>query len=185
MWCEIGFGERAIRPYQTTRGSYSSTNLWMHGGWSRTRGVLNWVSHSAAAGWIKRHDLIRDKACRSSRRRPPGWLPPPRSRTATSCLDGGGDDDLYIIVDPLIRRGEQINAGIDAVRSSITWTLGANFKNQTFIGKNSITGTGSGTANRINGNAGRTRWRAAGFLIGGRDRQPERQDHGEWRSLRL
>jgi Ca2+-binding RTX toxin-like protein len=72
----------------------------------------------------------------------------------TYYVDGGGDDDLYIIDDPLIKLGEQMNSGIDTVRSSITWKLGSNFENLTLTGKNSITGTGSDDANRITGNAG-------------------------------
>lgn len=83
----------------------------------------------------------------------------------TFYVDGGGDDDLYIIDDPLIKLGEQTNSGIDTVRSSITWKLGANFENLTLAGKDSITGTGSESANRINGNAGQNTL----FGLGGTD----------------
>jgi len=72
----------------------------------------------------------------------------------TYYVDGGGDDDLYVIDDPLIKLGEQSNSGIDTVRTSITWKLGANFENLVLTGKDSITGTGSDDANRIAGNAG-------------------------------
>lgn len=83
----------------------------------------------------------------------------------TLYVDGGADDDLYIIDDVLIKLGEQTNAGNDTVRSSATWTLGANFENLVLIGKNSITGTGSADANRISGNAGQNTL----FGMGGTD----------------
>lgn len=69
-------------------------------------------------------------------------------------VDGGEQDDLYIIDDVQIILGEQTNAGTDTVRSSVTWTLGANFENLTFTGANSLTGKGNDIANRITGNAG-------------------------------
>ena len=69
-------------------------------------------------------------------------------------VDGGKDNDLYIIDDPLILLNEQTNSGIDTVRSSVTWTLGANFENLVLTGKDSITGKGSDQANRITGNDG-------------------------------
>ena len=72
----------------------------------------------------------------------------------TLYVDGGGDDDLYIIDDVLISLGEQSNAGNDTVRSSVTWTLGTNFENLILTGKNSISGTGSIQSNRITGNEG-------------------------------
>lgn len=83
----------------------------------------------------------------------------------TFYVDGGGDDDLYMIDDPLIKLGEQSNAGTDTVRSSITWKLGANFENLILSGKDSITGTGSDDANRISGNAGQNTL----FGLGGTD----------------
>lgn len=69
-------------------------------------------------------------------------------------VDGGEQDDLYIIDDVLIILGESVNAGTDTVRSSVTWTLGSNFENLTFTGANSLTGKGNDSANRITGNAG-------------------------------
>ena len=80
-------------------------------------------------------------------------------------VDGGADDDLYIIDDPLIKLGEQMNGGTDTVRTSITWKLGANFENLVLTGKASITGTGSDQANRIAGNAGQNTL----FGLGGTD----------------
>ncbi|MDB5554841.1 MAG: hemolysin-type calcium-binding repeat family protein [Rhizobium sp.] len=69
-------------------------------------------------------------------------------------VDGGEQDDLYIIDDALIVLGESVNAGTDTVRSSVTWTLGGNFENLIFTGSNSLTGKGNDSANRITGNAG-------------------------------
>lgn len=83
----------------------------------------------------------------------------------TLYVDGGGDDDLYIIDDPLILLGEQMNAGNDTVRSIVTWTLGNNFENLTLIGKNSVTGTGNDQSNRMTGNSGQNTL----FGLGGTD----------------
>ncbi|CAN7440862.1 M10 family metallopeptidase C-terminal domain-containing protein [Rhizobium sp. LjRoot254] len=69
-------------------------------------------------------------------------------------VDGGEQDDLYIIDDALIVLGEQTNAGTDTVRSTVTWTLGNNFENLIFTGESSLTGKGNDSANRITGNAG-------------------------------
>jgi len=69
-------------------------------------------------------------------------------------VDGGEQDDLYIIDDTAIILGEQTNAGTDTVRSTVTWTLGNNFENLIFTGENSLTGKGNDSANRITGNAG-------------------------------
>lgn len=80
-------------------------------------------------------------------------------------VDGGGDDDLYIIDETLIKLGEQANAGNDTVRSSVTWTLGANFENLVLAGRDSISGTGSDQANRLSGNAGQNTL----FGLGGTD----------------
>lgn len=80
-------------------------------------------------------------------------------------VDGGEGDDLYVVDEPLIKLGEQTNAGTDTVKSSITWTLGANFENLVLTGKNSIAGTGSELANRITGNAGQNTL----FGMGGTD----------------
>ncbi|MBX9459196.1 MAG: M10 family metallopeptidase C-terminal domain-containing protein [Rhizobium sp.] len=80
-------------------------------------------------------------------------------------VDGGDGDDLYIVDEPLIKLGEQMNAGTDTVKSSITWTLGANIENLVLTGTNSISGTGSDIANRISGNSGQNTL----FGLGGTD----------------
>ncbi|MGV3553154.1 calcium-binding protein [Rhizobium sp.] len=74
-------------------------------------------------------------------------------RTAWS-VDGGKGNDLYIIDDPLAKLSEQADSGIDTVRSSVTWTLGANFEDLILTGKNSIAGTGTDQSNHLTGNEG-------------------------------
>ena len=67
----------------------------------------------------------------------------------------------YIVDSTQDRLTESANAGIDLVRSSITWTLGSNFENLTLTGASTINGTGNSLANTITGNSG------ANLLAGG------------------
>ncbi|MDZ8227241.1 MULTISPECIES: calcium-binding protein [unclassified Nostoc] len=73
--------------------------------------------------------------------------------TGIDILDGGTGDDTYIIdsVSDTIR--EAINSGTDSVRSSVTYTLGANLENLILqFSSNAINGTGNSLNNFINGN---------------------------------
>lgn len=66
---------------------------------------------------------------------------------------GGAGDDTYI-TDGGDTLTEGTGAGTDTVRSSVTWTLGANFENLVLTGVANINGTGNGLNNVLTGNAG-------------------------------
>ncbi|HEY9649692.1 MAG TPA: calcium-binding protein, partial [Coleofasciculaceae cyanobacterium] len=73
--------------------------------------------------------------------------------TGDDILKGGTGNDTYI-VDTL---GDQIiefaNAGIDTVRSSVSWILGDNLEHLTLTGTQAINGTGNALNNTITGNS--------------------------------
>ena len=49
---------------------------------------------------------------------------------------------------------EALSAGIDAVQSSVTYTLSANVENLTMTGSSAINGTGNAESNTLIGNSG-------------------------------
>lgn len=71
---------------------------------------------------------------------------------AANILTGGAGDDTYVVGagDTVV---EALNAGIDTVQSSVTWTLGANVEHLTLTGTAAIGGTGNTLANSLIGNA--------------------------------
>lgn len=69
-------------------------------------------------------------------------------------LVGGDGDDRYFIDDPLDIEALDVDAGIDTVNSSITYTLLANQENLTLLGSSDLNGTGNGEGNLIFGNSG-------------------------------
>ncbi len=73
--------------------------------------------------------------------------------SAANTLTGGAGDDTYVVGagDGVV---EALNAGIDTVQSSVTWTLGANVENLSLTGVAAINGTGNTLANVVIGNAG-------------------------------
>jgi Ca2+-binding RTX toxin-like protein len=71
----------------------------------------------------------------------------------TDTLVGGLGDDTYI-VNNAVTVTEGAGAGTDTVRSSITYTLGANLENLTLTGSANINGTGNDANNVITGNSG-------------------------------
>jgi Ca2+-binding RTX toxin-like protein len=75
-------------------------------------------------------------------------------------LIGGLGDDTYIL-DSLDVVTELLNAGIDTVQASITYTLGTNVENLVLTGNSIINGTGNGLSNVLTGNS------AANTLSGG------------------
>lgn len=80
---------------------------------------------------------------------------------AAATLAGGLGDDTYAINDSGDRVVENAGAGIDTVRSSISYILGANVENLVLTGGVNLSGTGNGSNNHLVGNSGNN------LLIGG------------------
>ncbi|MFO0730960.1 MAG: calcium-binding protein [Nitrospiraceae bacterium] len=74
---------------------------------------------------------------------------------------GGPGDDTYIIDNTGDTITESANEGIDSVKSSVTYTLGANLETLTLTGTTVINGTGNALNNILTGNS------AANVLNGG------------------
>ena len=68
-------------------------------------------------------------------------------------LQGGDGSDFYIIDSLLDVVTEAADQGTDAVQSTVTHTLGANFENLTLSGTLTATATGNALANVITGNS--------------------------------
>ncbi len=73
---------------------------------------------------------------------------------------GGTGNDTYFVDNAGDVTTENFGQGLDTVRSSISFTLGANLENLVLTGTANINGTGNALANMITGNAG------ANFLSG-------------------
>lgn len=69
-------------------------------------------------------------------------------------LVGGAGDDTYVLDATGDAVGEDFDAGIDLVQSSITYTLGDNVENLTLTGMGNLNGTGNSLDNTITGNSG-------------------------------
>ena len=80
--------------------------------------------------------------------------------TGADTLAGGLGDDTYV-TDGGDTITEAASAGTDTVRSSVSYTLGANLENLVLTGAAALTGTGNALANRLTGNG------AANMLNGG------------------
>jgi Ca2+-binding RTX toxin-like protein len=76
-------------------------------------------------------------------------------------LSGGAGDDVYIVDQSGDEVVENANEGMDTVRASVTYVLGANVENLALLGTSAIGGTGNGLGNALTGNAG------ANVLVGG------------------
>lgn len=81
-------------------------------------------------------------------------------------MTGGTGNDVYYVNNAGDTTIENAGEGIDTVKSTINWTLGANLDNLQLIGTAAINGTGNALANTIIGNA------AANVLtgLGGNDK---------------
>jgi Ca2+-binding RTX toxin-like protein len=70
-------------------------------------------------------------------------------------MAGGLGNDIYIVDSSADIVVEAVGAGIDQVRSTaLSYTIGANVENLTFIGVGSFSGTGTATGNILTGGAG-------------------------------
>ncbi|MDZ8082174.1 MAG: putative Ig domain-containing protein [Nostoc sp. DcaGUA01] len=69
-------------------------------------------------------------------------------------LDGGAGDDIYTVDSLSDKVTEGLNAGIDLVKSAVTFVLGDNLENLTLTGSKVINGTGNSLNNIITGNGG-------------------------------
>jgi trimeric autotransporter adhesin len=76
-------------------------------------------------------------------------------------LIGGLGDDTYIVDTTTDTISENLNEGIDTVKSSVTYTLGTNLENLILSGTSALSGTGNALDNYITGNS------AANTLNGG------------------
>ena len=69
-------------------------------------------------------------------------------------MSGQVGDDTYVVAQPGDTVIEGSGAGIDLVRASITYKLGANVENLMLLGTGNINGTGNWLANTLSGNSG-------------------------------
>ncbi|WP_395022610.1 beta strand repeat-containing protein, partial [Dongia sp.] len=76
-------------------------------------------------------------------------------------LVGGTGDDTYVVDNAGDVVTESASEGTDLVKSSVSWTLGANLENLTLTGSNAVDGTGNSGSNSLTGNT------AANTLDGG------------------
>jgi Ca2+-binding RTX toxin-like protein len=74
--------------------------------------------------------------------------------SGTSRMYGGRGNDTYTVDSATDIIVENVNAGIDTVNSSISYTLGANLENLTLNGTAAINATGNDANNVIRGNSG-------------------------------
>lgn len=85
-------------------------------------------------------------------------------------LTGGSGNDIFVIDNSADTVTELANEGLDTVRTSVAYVLGANVENLTLLGASSINGSGNGLSNVLTGNAGNnTLDGGAGsdFMVGG------------------
>ncbi|MGJ7611540.1 MULTISPECIES: S8 family serine peptidase [unclassified Variovorax] len=67
---------------------------------------------------------------------------------------GGAGNDTYVVDNQLDTVAEDIDAGVDTVLSSVSWTLGNNLEDLRLTGTHDINATGNQLANALTGNAG-------------------------------
>ncbi len=89
---------------------------------------------------------------------------------ADTLVGGTGDDTYVVSAGDTVTETSTAGAGVDLVRSGVSWTLGANLEMLTLTGSAAIDGTGNAAANQITGNAAANRLdggAGADTLLGG------------------
>lgn len=66
---------------------------------------------------------------------------------------GGSGDDTYVVDSADAVLNESVDGGTDLVRSSVSYTLGANLENLTLTGTDAVTAIGNSLANTLTGNS--------------------------------
>lgn len=74
--------------------------------------------------------------------------------SGTNTLTGGAGNDTYVVDSLSDTLVEGAGADVDAVLSSVTWTLATDFENLTLTGSSNINGTGNSVVNTLTGNSG-------------------------------
>ncbi|HEY9730051.1 MAG TPA: calcium-binding protein [Chroococcales cyanobacterium] len=74
--------------------------------------------------------------------------------TGNDLMQGGTGNDTYIVDSIFDIVKEKSGQGIDAVKASVSYTLGSNVENLTLTGSSAINGTGNSLNNVITGNSG-------------------------------
>lgn len=77
-------------------------------------------------------------------------------------LIGGRGDDTYVVDTAEDNLAESADEGVDLVRASVTWTLGAEFEDLVLTGNTAIDGIGNAFDNVLTGNAASNRLDGAG-----------------------
>ncbi len=70
-------------------------------------------------------------------------------------MAGGAGNDTYLVndIDDVVKEVKGANGGFDLIKSSLTWSLGANVENLTLTGTKAINATGNVLANILTGNS--------------------------------
>ena len=74
--------------------------------------------------------------------------------TGSDSMDGGSGNDIFIVDDAGDIVTEALNGGRDAVRASVSYTLGSHLEQLVLTGAADINGTGNALANTLAGNEG-------------------------------